>query len=308
MRRNPAWNSSRASLCPMRCGSSRSFYGAAASLGFPVAGADSRDIGSGFGAPRDGGRREHHGVDVFARRHTPILAPSDAYVRRAGEQPVGGRTVWLWDEKRGLNMYFAHLQEHRVTSGETVTQGQMIGTVGNTGNARTTPPHLHFGIYIRGTGAVDPVDYITKTDDTPTPISAGLAVLGQWVRTKDPRVTLFTAAQGRSVSVSRLQEHATMQVAAAAGDRYRVLLPDGAAGYVRADSIEPALQGLQQLTADQECAVTEIPAVNSVAKDWILPGVEIDILGHFQDYWLIQTEAGLTGWMSIPRPGDSDGL
>jgi hypothetical protein len=76
---------------------------------------------------------------------------------------------------------------------------------------------------------------------------------------------------------------------------------------VRADRIEPAAQGLQQITADQTFPVTEIPSKYSVAKDWIEPGGEIKLLGRHKEYWLIQTESGLTGWMSLPQPGDSDG-
>ena len=276
------------------------------SLGFPVAGADSRDIGSGFGAPRDGGRREHHGVDIFARRHTPILAPSDGYIRRAGEQPVGGRTVWLWDQKRGLNMYFAHLQEHRVTAGETVTEGQMLGTVGNTGNARTTPPHLHFGIYIRGSGAVDPVDFITKTDDTPTPVTAGLDILGSWARVSGRGAPLYSAPQGRTTAIPQLETRAPLLVTAAAGERYRIRLPNGVSGYIPSDRIEPASSGYEQMIAEQTAPIMESLSEDAVTKAWIKPGGEVDVLGRFRDYRLIRTEAGLTGWVSIPQPGDSD--
>ncbi|HSL87596.1 MAG TPA: M23 family metallopeptidase, partial [Bacteroidales bacterium] len=124
------------------------------SIGFPVPGKNSRAILSFFRDPRDGGSREHHGVDIFAPRHSPVVAPSDAEVTRVGEGVIGGKYVWLRDRERSINMYFAHLQTQEVTPGTFVTAGQVIGTVGNTGNARTTPPHLHFGIYSRG--PVDP--------------------------------------------------------------------------------------------------------------------------------------------------------
>jgi murein DD-endopeptidase MepM/ murein hydrolase activator NlpD len=132
------------------------------SIGFPVKGKNSKAISSFFGDPRDGGRREHHGVDIFAPRHTPVLAPSDARVTRVGEGDIGGRYVWLYDSGRSMYLYFAHLQTQEVTEGEKVLAGQLIGTVGNTGNARYTPPHLHFGIYSRG--PVDPYHFIAETD------------------------------------------------------------------------------------------------------------------------------------------------
>lgn len=135
------------------------------SIGFPVKGKNSRAISSFFGDPRDGGSREHHGVDIFAARHTPVLAPSNASVTRVGEGEVGGRHVWLYDSKRSMYMYFAHLETRVVERGDKVIAGQQIGTVGNTGNARTTPPHLHFGIYRNG--PIDPFNFIAETDTVP---------------------------------------------------------------------------------------------------------------------------------------------
>jgi murein DD-endopeptidase MepM/ murein hydrolase activator NlpD len=132
------------------------------SIGFPVKGKTSRSISSFFGDPRDGGSRDHHGVDIFAARHTPVLAPSNASVTRVGEGEIGGRYVWLYDSKRSMYMYFAHLETREVERGDQVRVGQQIGTVGNTGNARSTPPHLHFGIYRNG--PVDPFHFIAETD------------------------------------------------------------------------------------------------------------------------------------------------
>lgn len=134
-------------------------------IGFPVKGKNSRSISSFFGDPRDGGSREHHGVDIFAARHTPVLAPSKASVTRVGEGDIGGRYVWLYDSKRSMYLYFAHLETRVVERGDQVRAGQIIGTVGNTGNARTTPPHLHFGIY--SNGPIDPFHFIAETDTVP---------------------------------------------------------------------------------------------------------------------------------------------
>ncbi len=63
-----------------------------------------------------------------------------------GEKGLGGKQVWLRDTKRGQSLYYAHLDSIAKTSGSVKT-GDTLGFVGNTGNARTTPPHLHFGIY-----------------------------------------------------------------------------------------------------------------------------------------------------------------
>ena len=275
------------------------------SLVIPVEGAEFSDIGSWFGDPRDGGRREHHGVDIFARRHTPVIAPTDAVVRRVRESAVGGRTVSLRDAERGISMYFAHLQEQKVQTGDRVKKGQVIGTVGNTGNARTTPPHLHFAIYYRG--AVDPVDFIKETDVTPDAVTAQLQILGQWVRARDGQTFLRKAPFTRSERLSEVEPHTPMLVLAAAADRYRVLLPDGQTGYVEPDRIESLGESLHTQAAEQTLSITESPSLDSVEMERILPGKTIDILALFQDYWLIRTENGLTGWTAAPSPGPPGG-
>ncbi len=151
---------------------------AGASLAFPVEGHGTEHIQSFFGADRDGGRRVHHGVDVFAPRGTPVLAAGPGVVRRVNETPVGGKVVWVFDEERNLSRYYAHLDSQTVTAGERVLPGDTLGLVGNTGNARTTPPHLHFGIYVRGSGPVDPYPYLFTSTRNPPPIRAAREAVG----------------------------------------------------------------------------------------------------------------------------------
>ncbi|WP_144779663.1 M23 family metallopeptidase [Marinobacter maritimus] len=130
------------------------------SLPFPVEAASQRDIGSSFGAPRDGGAREHHGVDIFADRGTPVRAVMDGRVR-TGTGGIGGNHVWLSSGLLGLGgarYYYAHLDSFAIESGDRVKEGEILGYVGNTGNASNTPPHLHFGIY--SGGPVDPAPFL----------------------------------------------------------------------------------------------------------------------------------------------------
>jgi peptidoglycan LD-endopeptidase LytH len=130
------------------------------SLPFPVEGAAQRDIGSFFGVDRDGGARKHHGVDIFAEKGTPVTAVIDGYVR-TGTSARGGEHVWLSGSMIGFGSaryYYAHLDSFAVESGEKVKKGDILGYVGNTGNAITTPPHLHFGIY--SGGPVDPAPFL----------------------------------------------------------------------------------------------------------------------------------------------------
>lgn len=114
---------------------------------FPVDGAAPTDIWSVFGDPRGGGRRIHHGIDIFAPRGTILRAATDAYVARVGTRSLGGKIVTLYDQRRDIYLYYAHLDDWLVEEGSFVRAGDPVGRVGNTGNARYTPPHLHIGLY-----------------------------------------------------------------------------------------------------------------------------------------------------------------
>ena len=121
----------------------------------PVAGGRIPALTDTWGGPRDGGRR-HQGTDIFAERGTPVLSATDGIVLRIGEYGIGGRHAWVLGPG-GERHYYAHLDDWApgLHAWQRVRTGDTLGTVGNTGNARTTPPHLHFGIYNQ-TGALNP--------------------------------------------------------------------------------------------------------------------------------------------------------
>jgi murein DD-endopeptidase MepM/ murein hydrolase activator NlpD len=131
-------------------------------LAFPVTGLGLGAIQSGFGAERDGGRRAHRGADIFAPRGTETVAALDGWVARVDATPRGG--IWLQPLFGNMRLYYAHLDAQLVSEGDFVRAGDVIGRVGNTGNARTTPPHLHFGVYLRRRGmrggARDPYGFL----------------------------------------------------------------------------------------------------------------------------------------------------
>lgn len=156
---------------------------ATASLAFPVEGADPGDIWSFYGDGRDGGIRMHEGIDIFAARGTPLLAASDSVVARVGIRDRGGNIVTLYDEERDLMLYYAHLEEQLVTQGQRVRAGEPIGLMGNTGNAITTPPHLHIGLY-QGSWRfdVDPWNYFVDPPLTEPPAVRHESIVGGWFR------------------------------------------------------------------------------------------------------------------------------
>lgn len=136
------------------------------SLPFPVVGGHLYDIGGGFGAPRAGGRRKHKGVDIFADRDTPVRAVVAGRVS-TGNGGLGGHYIFLSAGLTGPRYYYAHLDHFAVASGARVDQGDVIGYVGNSGNAAGGPTHLHFGIYTAG-GAIDPAPFIQPMPSLPT--------------------------------------------------------------------------------------------------------------------------------------------
>ena len=125
-------------------------------LPVPVEGVRASRIADTFGAPR-GSDRTHAGVDIFARRGTTVLSTTRGLVVSIRESGLGGRQVWVVGPGRERH-YYAHLDnwEPGLETGDLVTAGSPLGTVGTTGNARRTPPHLHYGIYGKD-GAYDPL-------------------------------------------------------------------------------------------------------------------------------------------------------
>ncbi len=212
------------------------------SLAFPVEDRSTAQIGSRFGAPRDGGRREHHGVDVFAPRGTPVLAAGPGVVTRVRETPVGGRVVWVRDEERGMSRYYAHLDTQLVEEGVRVAPGDPLGTVGNTGNARTTPPHLHFGIYVRGEGPVDPWDFLHASTRRTQELRVDPQRFGTWSRMREPDGELRSAPDGPLLA--REEVPGLLRIEGGSGEWYRVRLADGGQGYARPAALEPVAPSL----------------------------------------------------------------
>lgn len=113
----------------------------------PVEGVTMSQVADTWGAARSEGR-SHEGTDIFAAEGTPIYSATPGYVQRIGSNPVGGNIVTVIGGG-GVRYYYAHLSgfSEVLEEGQYVTPETLLGYVGNTGNASTTPPHLHFGVY-----------------------------------------------------------------------------------------------------------------------------------------------------------------
>ena len=89
----------------------------------------------------------HIGADIFASFGTPIVAVADGRLYRVGTLKISGNRLWLRD-KKGYRYFYAHLSDFAAAAynGADVHAGEVIGFVGNTGDAEPTPPHLHFEV------------------------------------------------------------------------------------------------------------------------------------------------------------------
>jgi hypothetical protein len=153
---------------------------------FPVYGPSS--FVDTFGGPRsDVSGGWHHGDDIFAPLGAPVLAVASGTVFSVGWNKIGGNRLWLLDSQ-GNQFYYAHLSAFaaNATNGARVKAGQVIGFMGNTGDAEGTPVHLHFEVhpvsllYLGYDGAVDPTPYLdawSHQQDLAFPIGIGWAPL-----------------------------------------------------------------------------------------------------------------------------------
>jgi murein DD-endopeptidase MepM/ murein hydrolase activator NlpD len=141
---------------------------------FPVATPDLPLIDS-YGFPRMPGTPDEHwheGIDIFAPAGTPLVAAERGVITRISTGRLGGLSLWLRGES-GADWYYAHLSAYApgLVEGQVVEAGDLLGQVGNTGNAATTPPHLHLQLHPGGGDPVNPYPLLNviadRRDETP---------------------------------------------------------------------------------------------------------------------------------------------
>lgn len=169
-------------LIPTRRFRTTTADGVLASMLIPVVGVSPDELRNTYGAPRDGGRRRHRGIDIMAPRGTKVVAVADGEISYVGTQSKAGRSVWLVTEG-GVSFFYAHLDRwaNGLREGKKVTKGETIGYVGNSGNARRSSPHLHFAIH-RDSEAINPYHHlvVATMPERPQPVIAGgIAAGGQ---------------------------------------------------------------------------------------------------------------------------------
>lgn len=136
----------------------------------PVRGVEPVDLSPNFAAPRDGGARSHEGLDIIVPKNREIIACASGKVELKWNN-LGGNTIWLEGDD-GRSYYFAHLDRYRsgLASGNHVGASELLGYVGQTGNATT--PHLHFEIHeSRRSAALDPYPILRADNVLVLPLS-----------------------------------------------------------------------------------------------------------------------------------------
>jgi SH3-like domain-containing protein len=226
-----------------------------------------------------------------------VLAAAEAYVSRVDTTPVGGRVVWLRDSQRNTSIYYAHLNEILTREGARVTPGDTIGRVGNTGNARTTPPHLHFGLYARRRGPVDPWDFLFQPPAELERVEVELAELGEWVRITGEDIHLRDRPTRRGRILADLPRYTALRVLGGVGTWYRVRLPDGTPGFVAGRLTEGAREPIRSQRLDRRQAVRAEPLPQAPVMAELTHGAEVPVLGTFGSYLLVQPPGGRPGWM-----------
>jgi murein DD-endopeptidase MepM/ murein hydrolase activator NlpD len=117
----------------------------------PVQGVGPESLRDSYLEGRSGGRT-HHAIDIHAPHNTPVLAAADGTILKLQHNGLGGTTIYHLDDDGHTRYYYAHLDHYAegLAEGQRVQKGDVIGYVGDTGNAAPGDYHLHFAVAFLG--------------------------------------------------------------------------------------------------------------------------------------------------------------
>jgi murein DD-endopeptidase MepM/ murein hydrolase activator NlpD len=264
------------------------------SLAFPVAPEVKSNMASFWGAGRDAGARKHEGIDIFAPHRTPLVAAANGVVTRVNENTLGGKVVWLQPAGKDYLLYYAHLDEQLVQEGTEVKVGDTLGLMGNTGNAKGGPSHLHFGIYTNQ-GAIDPLEFINPVIKKPAKITAPLSHLGKLLRTN--KAAKIYAEPSASAGFVSADANTLLQAEAATAGWYKVVLPDGQRGFINSSATSALSAPLRSIKVSAPQPLLEAPVANAARKTTVPAGNTIKVLAAYKDYYFISNTYDSEGWL-----------
>jgi murein DD-endopeptidase MepM/ murein hydrolase activator NlpD/SH3-like domain-containing protein len=266
------------------------------SLAFPISDRVKSNIGSLWGSGRDGGKRKHEGIDIFAPFRSPAVASADGVVTRVTENTLGGKVVFFRPDKGNYALYYAHLDTQMVREGQFVKSGDTLGLTGNTGNARNTPSHLHFGIYAVG-GAVNPLPFVNPVIAKPSKITASLDNVGQLVRTAGKAAGLFEEPNEKLQSILQLENSTLLRVEGATGSWYKITMPDGRKGFIASSKVNPLSDALRASKLSAPVALIDEPLASAATITALNKGEEVRILAGFSNYYFVSQKNERRGWV-----------
>lgn len=265
----------------------------AATLSFPLLEKSYLNIASFFGDSREGRRRKHEGVDIFAARGTPVLAVREGRVSRVGNNRLGGKTVRVSSGR--YSYYYAHLDSQVVSAGSKVKPGDTLGTVGNTGNARTTAPHLHFGIYAPGWKSLDPLHFFQDAPELADLPMADSVFLNNWGRVKGELVNLRQGPSTRSLVLDKLGRQEVFRIEGKTAGWLRIRLPDHREGFLASNLAEDIESPLDKRTLQD----SDWLKVNWWSSEFQHPSFsgKAEVLGSFGQFDLVTAANGIQLWV-----------
>jgi murein DD-endopeptidase MepM/ murein hydrolase activator NlpD len=268
----------------------------AASLAFPVTPKVKARIGSYWGDNRDAGVRKHEGIDIFAPARTPLVASASGTISRVEETDIGGKVVWLRPEGRDYTLYYAHLDEQSVRTGQFVKVGETVGLMGNTGNAKTTSAHLHFGIYTNG-GAVDPLAFVNPVNKPIEKITAPLVQVGKLVRSDNKLLKIYGEPVVSPSNFVSVEGNTLLKVEAAVANWYKVSLPNNQTGYIQSNLVSSISTSIRKLNVSNKQPLRDAPVDDAPKKMDLPAGKSVDVLASYSDFYYVRNADDVEGWI-----------
>jgi len=264
------------------------------SLAFPVTPKVKSNIGSFWGAGRDKGVRKHEGVDIFAPKRTAAVAAADGVISSVTENTLGGLVVFLRPDNKDYTLYYAHLDQQLVQAGQIVKTGDTIGLIGNTGNARTTSPHLHFGIYTNS-GAIDPLPFVNRITKMPEKIRAPVSNIGNGVRSnKSARLLMQPLINSQALT---LEINTLLKVEAATEGWYKVSLPKGEKGFVASSAVASISSPVRKVSLKTAQPLLDEPDSFAAKKAILSAGNPVNILARYKAFYYVKFDNKEEGWI-----------
>ncbi len=199
------------------------------------------------------------------------------------------------EERRGLLFYYAHLDKQLCRPGQLVKAGDTLGLIGFTGNAHSSEPHLHYGVYTDR--FIDPYPYVYDLKHKPAFAETDVRRLGYWARASD-NTLLHEAPSQLSVVHRDIPVHTMFHVTGYERHWVKVRLARGDTGYIPRHHTEPAVRPLYGVTLNKRSYLHfTLDESNPSAIDTLFRGDALLVFGRIDKSLHVKTFSGAVGWV-----------